>query len=171
MGIVFRKCNVAHLDELVRISKTTFVDAFEKGNKPEDFRTYIEDAFDKSTIERQLNNKDSKFYFVYKEEHLAGYFKLNESETQTEFKTEHSIELERIYILKKFQGQQLGAYILREVQNMGILGNKKFIWLGVWQKNKRAIRFYEKHGFVKFGTHPYFIGQDKQTDWLMRLEL
>ena len=47
----------------------------------------------------------------------------------------------------------------------------EFLWLGVWEENKKAIRFYKRYGFIKFGTHPYYIGADKQTDWLMKYSL
>lgn len=61
--------------------------------------------------------------------------------------------------------------MLLHIKNIGHNRNKKILWLGVWQENKGAIQFYERHGFQKFGTHPYFIGSDEQTDWLMRFHL
>ena len=86
-------------------------------------------------------------------------------------KLEESMELERIYVLKEFQGLGHGERILNKVKRLAVEAGKSFLWLGVWEKNTRAIKFYEKHGFVKFGTHPYYIGSDKQTDWLMRFDL
>ena len=171
MQLYFQKCTSSDLDKLVEISKKTFVDAFEKDNDPEDFYTYIDKAFEKSHIEQQLQNEDSTFCFVYMADVLAGYFKLNENAAQTDINSEETIELERIYVLKEFQGRQIGKQMLYEAIALAIKKGKTFIWLGVWQNNKEAIRFYEKHGFVKFGTHPYYIGKDKQTDWLMRLDL
>jgi len=81
------------------------------------------------------------------------------------------MELERIYVLEEFQGRSYGAVILQKVKEVAISAQKQFIWLGVWEKNTRAIIFYERYGFKKFGTHPYYIGTDKQTDFLMRLDL
>ena len=171
MRLTFHQCNSSDLDKLVEISRKTFVDAFEKDNDPEDFESYIDMAFNKSNIERQLQNPDSAFYFVFKDEILVGYFKLNENSAQTDIKAKECIELERIYVLEEFQGNGIGVQVLRETLKLAAQEQKQFIWLGVWQRNMDAIRFYEKHGFVKFGTHPYFIGKDKQTDWLMRLEI
>ncbi len=171
MPLKFLKCTDSDLDKLVEISRKTFVDAFEKDNDAEDFHTYIERAFEKSNIEKQLQSEHSVFYFVFKNGVIAGYFKLNEHTAQTDIKSEESIELERIYVLKEFQGNQIGKEMLQEAEKIGVQKNKEFLWLGVWQKNINAIRFYEKYGFVKFGTHPYYIGKDKQTDWLMRFDL
>ncbi len=147
------------------------MEAFEKDNDPEDFQNYVNKAFEETNIEQQLQNRDSSFYFAFKGEQLVGYLKLNENTAQTDIKLKESVELERIYVLKEFQGNQIGEHILKEAINLASQRQKSFIWLGVWQKNVGAIRFYEKHGFVKFGTHPYFIGNDEQTDWLMRYDL
>jgi len=171
MQLRFKKCTFLELDELVEISRKTFVDSFEKDNDPEDFKIYIDSAFEKSNMKRQLQNKHSAFYFVFRAEQLVGYFKLNVSDAQTEIKSEVAIELERIYLLQNFQSQQIGKHMLREAIAIAIKFKKEYMWLGVWEKNIDAIRFYQNHGFVKFDTHPYYIGKDKQTDWLMRVEL
>lgn len=171
MPVTFKKCSATDLDTLLEVSRTTFRDAFEEQNDPEDFKAYMSTAFDKKNIRQQLENQDSSFYFVYSDGLLAGYFKINEHTAQTEVKLAESIELERIYVVKEFQGRQIGSTILQEVLRLAKKGRKTFIWLGVWQKNTEAVRFYERHGFLKFGTHPYFIGDDQQTDWLMRYEL
>ncbi len=168
---VLKKCTLSDAPQLLQLARRTFVEAFEKDNDPEDFRAYINEAFAKNNIEKQLHDSDSTFYLVYRKEVLVGYFKLNQNGSQTDIKSEDSIELERIYVLKDFQGNQIGEQMLWKAQKIGCKKVKNFLWLGVWQKNKGAIRFYEKHGFVKFGTHPYYIGNDKQTDWLMRFDL
>lgn len=171
MQLRFQKCTFSDLEQLVEISKTTFVNAFEKDNDPKDFRNYIDSAFEKNNIADQLENSNSFFYFVFRKEHLVGYFKLNIADAQTDIKSKESIELERIYVCQEFQGQQIGKQMLHEVATLASQLNKEYMWLGVWEKNTDAIRFYQKHGFAKFAMHPYYIGKDKQTDWLLRFEL
>lgn len=171
MQLHFQKCMFSDIDQLVEISRTTFVDSFEKDNDPKDFKSYVDAAFEKNTIAKQLKHPNSVFYFAFLEERLVGYFKLNISDAQTDIKSEESIELERIYVDKDFQGQHIGKYMLLEAIKLASQQNKTYLWLGVWENNTAAIRFYQKHGFVKFGTHPYHIGNDEQTDWLMRYEL
>ena len=171
MQLQFKKCSFSDLVILIDISKKTFKDAFEKDNNPSDFKIYVNAAFEKKNILNQLENKNTSFYFVFKDEQLVGYMKLNVNEAQTDIKSDDSIELERIYVLQEFQGQQIGRRMVAKAITMARYQKKKYIWLGVWEKNTEAIRFYEKQGFVKFNTHPYYIGKDKQTDWLMRYDL
>jgi ribosomal protein S18 acetylase RimI-like enzyme len=104
-------------------------------------------------------------------DHLAGYFKLNENDAQSELKGSDSMELERIYVDEKYQGMNIGRWILDQVKMKALEKKKAFLWLGVWEHNIAAIRFYERYGFTKFGKHPYYVGRDKQMDWLMRLDL
>ena len=171
MQLRFQKCTFSNLEQLVEISRTTFINAFEKDNDPEDFKYYIDSAFEKSNIAKQLQHSNSFFYFVFKDEKLVGYFKMNVGDAQTDIKSLEAVELERIYVRKEFQGQQIGKQILQEALKLASQENKPNMWLGVWEKNTEAIRFYQKYGFIKFDTHPYFIGKDKQTDWLMRFDL
>lgn len=170
--IQFRKCSLNDLTTLTKISRDTFVTAFEKDNNPDDFIEYITHAFSSETLKAQLKDPDTHFYFAYDEQNvLVGYVKINQNNAQTELKEPTSIELERIYVLQQYQGKNIGSELLRKVIELAQTWKKKTLWLGVWEHNPRAIRFYQRHGFVKFGEHPYFIGKDKQTDWLMRLEL
>ncbi|WP_350293445.1 GNAT family N-acetyltransferase [uncultured Croceitalea sp.] len=171
MKLNFQKCCEKDVKVLSKISRETFIDAFEKQNNPTDFKNYISKAFSFETMYKELCNTASHFFFIYKEKELIGYFKLNEFDAQTELKEKKGIELERIYIIREHQGKSLGREALLKVLEMAIKKDKEYIWLGVWERNLDAIRFYQRHGFVKFDTHPYYIGSDKQTDWLMRKEL
>lgn len=171
MKLDFRQCEISDVDALVKISKDTFVDAFEKDNDPVDFQNYIQNAFSPDRLESELKNPDSIFYFVFDEETLVGYYKLNMGKAQTDVHDEDSIELERIYVIQAYQGHKIGAGMLSHILHLVKELGKAYLWLGVWEHNPKAIRFYQRHGFQKFGEHPYYIGNDKQTDWLLRLDL
>lgn len=171
MKLRIQACKPENLDLLVQISRSTFNEAFRHQNNPEDFVQYLDTAFHPGQLNKELQNADSFFYFVFDEETLAGYFKLNQGNAQTELGEDDGLELERIYVIKKFQGRKIGQWMLSRILELaGDLG-KSYVWLGVWEHNPQAIRFYEKQGFRKFGTHPYLVGSDRQTDWLMRIEL
>ncbi|MBT8300610.1 MAG: GNAT family N-acetyltransferase, partial [Maribacter sp.] len=102
---------------------------------------------------------------------LVGYLKLNVNEAQSDLKGEDSIELERIYVVREFQGKGIGKEMLAYAKRLAAKTTKAFLWLGVWERNKGAIKFYKQNGFSKFGMHPYYVGKDKQMDWLMRFDL
>lgn len=171
MALRLEKVGIKHLDILTKISRITFVDAFEAQNNPEDFNNYIEKAFHPDSIRKEIENPDCWFFLVYEQQALVGYFKVNTAQAQTDIKENNSLELERIYVSKEFQGRKIGWWMLVQIRELAISMGKEYLWLGVWEKNRGAIALYEKYGFKKFGTHPYYIGKDKQTDWLMRIDL
>jgi ribosomal protein S18 acetylase RimI-like enzyme len=170
MNLTFKKCTLEDVVTLSEISKTTFIEAFEKDNNPSDFDSYIKVAFSEAKIKSELLNHNSDFYFAYLNNKLVGYFKLNKNEAQTEKFDVKTIELERIYVLKQFQNQGIGKKMLFEIFKIVKSNNVSFLWLGVWEKNRAAIKFYQRYNFKKFDTHFYYIGNDKQTDWLMKLD-
>ncbi|GGG39409.1 N-acetyltransferase [Croceivirga lutea] len=171
MELAFRKCSLADIHTLKNISVGTFKSAFKAQNNPEDFRVYINQAFSIEQLLKELSSLNSMFYFALSKNEIVGYFKLNILDNQNEFKEDKGIELERIYVLSEFQNRGFGSLLLEEVKNIAKNLKKGYLWLGVWEVNLRAINFYENKGFYKIGTHPYWIGTDKQTDWLMRLDL
>ncbi|NKI31135.1 GNAT family N-acetyltransferase [Croceivirga thetidis] len=171
MDLKFELVTIDSLKLLQQIGKKTFTDAFKSQNNPEDFGSYIESAFSMKTLRKELTTNGTAFFFVRNENMIVGYFKINEFDAQTELKEQVGIELERIYVLKEFQSKGIGKRILKNVEKLCHEKFKDYLWLGVWEKNKKAIKFYQKNGFVKFGEHPYYIGNDKQTDWLMKKTL
>lgn len=171
MKIEVKKCTAGDLERLLYLSKTTFVDAFEKHINAKDFRKYVDITFTKENFLRQLKNPGSHFYFICIEDEPAGYFKLNEPGAQSDVNEPGSVELERIYLLKRFQGQNIGTLVLDDIIHMALALGANRLWLGVWSNNRGAVRFYERHGFKKFGGHPSIVSPDLPPDWLMKKEL
>lgn len=171
MNLHLSKCTNTDLDKLISISRDTFIESFEKQNNPDDFKAYMEKAFSREQLLNELDDPQMHFYLVHSGDEPIGYFKLNEDEAQRDVKDKKSMELERIYVKSIFQGNKIGRFMLDHIKGIATNKNKSYIWLGVWKKNNKAIRFYEKNGFIRFGEHPYYIGNDKQMDWLMKLNL
>ena len=158
-------------DELLALSRKTFYDAFEHVNNPDDFKAYTAVAFRPENILAQINNPDSFFYFALIGDEKVGYIKLNYSSAQTEFKDEDAIEIERIYVLATQQGKKIGNQLLDFAIDKAKKEGKHYIWLGVWEHNQAAQRFYERNGFKQFSTHEFWVGNDRQIDLLMKKEL
>lgn len=159
------------IDALLSLSKRTFYDAFEQVNNPEDFEAYTSVAFHPAKILSEINNPHSAFYFAIIDDEKVGYIKLNYSLAQTEFKDENAVEVERIYVLANQQGKQIGKQLIDFAIAKAFELRLQYIWLGVWEHNTNAIRFYERCGFKKFSSHKFVLGNDIQTDILMRKEL
>ena len=167
MDIQIKKCTVDDLLILQEISIETFNDTFKDQNSPENMKAYLERAFNVKQLQSELANHSSEFYFIYLDGQQAGYLKVNSNEAQSENISDESLEIERIYIRNKFQGKGLGKYLINKAEEIAINKKKKSIWLGVWEKNENAIKFYEKQGFVQTGAHSFYMGDEEQLDYIM----
>lgn len=167
MTINIKKCNIKDLPKLLEISYETFNETFKKQNSPENIKAYLERAFNLKQLEKELSNISSQFFFVYLNNEVAGYLKININDAQSEEISDESLEIERIYIKRKFQKHGLGMYLLNKAIEIAMEFNKKKIWLGVWEKNENAIAFYEKMGFVQTGSHSFYMGNEEQVDFIM----
>lgn len=104
---------------------------------------------------------------MYFNNEVAGYLKVNTNDAQSEEMGNESLEVERIYIRNKFQRKGLGKYLINKAIEVAIGQIKKMIWLGVWEKNDKAIAFYKKMGFVQTGAHSFYMGDEEQIDLIM----
>jgi ribosomal protein S18 acetylase RimI-like enzyme len=169
IGII--KVQQSDLTTLVAISKQTFYDAFLHLNNPVDIEAYASSAFNSDKLLAELTNPYSAFYFAMLDGQAVGYIKLNYSSTQTEFQHKNAVEVERIYVLAGQQGKKIGNQLLDFTIDNALENKLQYIWLGVWEHNTNAIRFYERNGFKVFDSHPFTLGTDLQTDLLMKREL
>lgn len=167
MTINMKKCTLEDLSRLQEISYETFNETFKEQNSPENMEAYLEKAFNRKQLETELSQRSSQFYFVEIDGETAGYLKVNTDEAQTEEMGDEALEIERIYIRSPFQKQGLGKYLFNKALEVAMKQNKKKIWLGVWEKNEKAIAFYKKMGFVQTGAHPFYMGDEEQTDFIM----
>ncbi|MES2265778.1 MAG: GNAT family N-acetyltransferase [Bacteroidota bacterium] len=156
---------------LLELSRKTFFDAFLPTNSLEAMEAYAAKAFTPEKFEQELNNPNSNFFFALVDGIIAGFIKLNYNTAQTELQDPEALEVERIYLLNDFQGREVGKQLMDFAIQTAVDKKLKFIWLGVWEHNTKAIKFYQNKGFEQFGSHPFMLGNDQQTDILMRLEL
>jgi len=167
MTINIKQCNLEDSRKLQEISYETFNETFKDQNSPEAMNAYLERAFNLKQLEKELSNISSEFFFVYFNNEVAGYLKVNTNDAQSEEMGEESLEIERIYIKNKFQKYGLGKYLLNKAMEIAMERNKKKVWLGVWEKNENAIGFYKKMGFVQTGAHSFYMGDEEQIDFIM----
>ena len=171
MAIVVRTCTLEDLAVLQAISYETFNDTFKEQNSPENMQTYLDKAFTLKQLEEELNNPLSTFFFLYADEELAGYLKVNVEEAQSEEMGSEALEIERIYIRKAYQQSGLGRHLLEKAIQTAKAHQKTLIWLGVWEMNEGAIAFYKRNGFVETGVHSFYMGDEEQFDLIMKKQL
>lgn len=166
-----RKINIDDLEALRNLSIQTFKETFEEVNTEEDMQKYLLENLSIEKLKSELENPNSEFYFAENNDEILGYLKLNFKDAQTEKVEENHFEIERIYVLKRFLGQKIGQILFDKAIEIGREKNLEYVWLGVWEENHRAIKFYEKNGFEIFGKHDFVLGEDVQTDLLMKMKI
>lgn len=171
MELKVNKVTIDEIRQLQEIGKLTFFETFASENSENNMKEYLEKGFSIKKLTSELNDQNTEFYFVEFDSKVIGYLKVNVGQSQTEIKDHNSLEIERIYVLKDFYGKKVGQTLYKKAIELAKGKNLKYVWLGVWEHNPRAIRFYEKNGFVKFDKHVFKLGDDEQTDIMMRLDL
>jgi diamine N-acetyltransferase len=170
-NIDIREVTSNDIVQLQKISRQTFHETFAALNSEENMAKYLEEELSIEKLTAELNNTDSAFYFAVYNANVIGYLKLNFGESQTELKDKKAVEIERIYVLKEFQGQHIGQLLYDKAIQVARQKNAEYAWLGVWEENTKAINFYKKNGFIEFDKHIFLLGDDAQTDIMMKLQL
>jgi len=171
--IDIRRATVDDAKSLTDLSYTTFWDAFahHPKNAPDDLAHYMRQAFSVEQIADELNDPRAVFLVAEIEGELAGYAKLVCDHIEPGISAEKPIELNRLYSQQKFLGQGVGQTLMDACFDLARENGFDTIWLGVWEYNPRAQRFYEKNGFREVGSHTFVLGSDPQTDLLMQKEI
>jgi ribosomal protein S18 acetylase RimI-like enzyme len=170
-NLVIKECSFKDIEKIKYICEKTFLETFSSENTKEDMDNYLRENFSYEKIEQEIRNDYSRFYIVEDNEEVAAYMKLNFDKAQTEAGHDNTLEVQRIYVLQEYKGKYIGKLLMQKAIEIGKRNNLHYIWLGVWENNTNAIKFYEKLGFVKFDTHIFKLGEDEQTDNLMKLIL
>lgn len=162
------KASLTDVTALQIIGQQTFSETFAIHNTEADMQQYLEHNFSIEKINKELSNPDSQFYIAWDNNEPIGYLKVNTGSAQTELKDATSLEIERIYVASAWHGKKAGQLLYEQALAVAQSLNKTSIWLGVWEENTKAIRFYEKNGFVAFDKHIFKLGNDEQTDIMMK---
>ena len=169
--IEIKKITLADITKLQAIGRQTFVETFADHNTADDMQKYLDNNLSSDMLKNEIANTNSEFYFATLDNKVIGYLKINFGQAQTELKDKKSLEIERLYVLKDFHGKKVGQVLYDKAIDIATQTNADYVWLGVWEKNPRAINFYKKNNFVEFDKHIFKLGDDEQTDIMMRLNI
>jgi diamine N-acetyltransferase len=152
---------------LSEIGATTFTETFEAANTPEDFAAYMAAAFGEDIQRSELESGDTTVFFAERAGDVVGYVMLRERMPPASLALGDALEIARLYARKRALGSGVGAALMQRAIAEAAGRGKDAVWLGVWDRNERAIRFYESWGFHRSGTQPFLLGTDLQTDLVM----
>ena len=156
---------------IARLSRKTFYETFAEHNSAANMEKFMQEAFTNDLLEKEVGMPGTIFLLAYRNGKLAGYVKLKDNSPLPGDERNNVMEIARFYALKEMIGKGVGSAMMRACVNLARDAKKRMLWLGVWELNKRAIEFYKKWGFEQISTHFFILGEDKQTDWIMKKEL
>lgn len=167
-SITIKKASTEDLETIQNVGRETFYETFSKHNSDDEMQKYLDESFASEKLRRELNTSDSQFFITWENENPIGYLKVNSGKSQTELQDENSLEIERIYVKSEYHGKKVGQILYNKALEIALQEKKKYLWLGVWEENVRAVNFYKKNGFVEFDKHIFKLGNEEQTDLMMR---
>lgn len=156
---------------LREVAISSYTDAFAPFNAPENMEAYFKESYNLPVLERELTETDSKLLLACENTTIVGFSRLRESNEVSEILGSNTIELQRLYVLTEAQGKSVGKRLMESSLIYATERRYNWIWLGVWERNFNAQKFYDKWGFEKFSEHIFWMGDDAQTDWLLRKKL
>jgi len=171
MKIDIRQGNIDDAESLREFAIRTFKESFEKFNTAENMTLYIDKSLTLDQIREDLKAAGTNFFLAISDNQIVGYTKTNEGPGPKELNKIKTLEIERIYVDRRYHGEGIGKSLFDKCVQLAKLKKIKTVWLGVWEHNPNAVAFYKKCGFKKFGDHIFMLGRDAQTDWLMKKSL
>lgn len=166
-----KKVTTADVSELQAISRETFKATFDEYTAPDDMARFLKEDYETEKLIKEIENPNSRFFFLMVQDQVAGYLKVNVGDAQTEQLKPNAFEVERIYLRQKFQHQGLGLVLIKLAEKIAREENYDYMWLGVYEHNLNAQRFYAKDGFKRVSQHTFQVGSDPQTDYLLLKKL
>jgi GNAT superfamily N-acetyltransferase len=152
---------------LADLGARTFADSFARDNSPEDMAAYLADSFGVEKQAQELADPASRFLIAELNREPVGYARLRSGPAPAAVKGRNPMEVVRFYARSEWIGKGIGAGLMKRCLDEAEQADCGVLWLGVWQRNERAIDFYRKWGFVRVGTQTFTLGTDAQTDWIM----
>lgn len=159
------------IPQLQKISRETFKKTFDPYTAPDDMKRFLKEDYESDKLRREIENPHSRFFFLMVRDQVAGYLKINDGDAQTESVKPNALEVERIYLRSAFQHQGLGLVLIKYAEKIARSENKDYMWLGVYEHNQVAQKFYARDGFQRVGQHTFQVGSDPQTDFLLAKKL
>ncbi len=171
MNLTIREATREDAVLIADLSQQTFYDTFAADNTKEDMDLFLNKQFTKGRLMLEVGAQGNTFLLAYYGEEVAGYAKLREDKSPKSLGTKNALEIARLYAVHSMIGKGIGKALMQACIDTAKQKGKEVIWLGVWERNVRAISFYEKWGFEKFDEWDFLLGNDVQRDWLMKKPL
>lgn len=166
--VQLKRTTTADVAALRQLAIKTQVDTFGAFNSESNMNAYLSQAYSLEKMTQELSEPGSLNYLAFLGDRLVGFMRLRRNPEVEHLLGPNSIELQRLYVDTSLKGQGIGGVMMQEALDFAVSSGFDWIWLGVWEANFAAQKFYQKWGFERFSEHVFQMGDDPQTDWLLR---
>ncbi len=169
--IEIREAKLQDISAMRAVAISSYIDTFASSNTQENMDAFLSDTYSLEKLEEEFIEKNSKLFLAFDGNDVVGFLRLRESDEVLKFLGKNAVELQRLYVLTSAHGKSVGRLLMEKSMIHANQNNYEWIWLGVWEKNYKAQKFYKNWGFEKFSEHTFWMGDDPQIDWLFKKRL
>ena len=169
--LTYRYANPEECRLVAHLTEYTFRESWTEDGNESDVTHYVNENFSQEVIKHELKGSSIIYLLAFNEEVAVGYIKLERNLQPEGHQYVKPFSISRVYVMKSFQGNQIGSRLLQQAIEIATKENFEMIWLGVWNENYRALHLYERFGFERFGTYQFIMGKAISNDYLMMKKL
>jgi diamine N-acetyltransferase len=166
-----REARLEDVMELREVAIATYHDTFAVYNTPANMEAYFNNAYSQISLTNEFTEPGSKLFLAIADGKIIGFVRLRECDEVKDILGDNTVELQRLYVLTAWQGKSVGNELIKAALTYAVDRKYDWIWLGVWERNFNAQKFYMRYGFEKFSEHTFWQGDDPQIDWLLKKKL
>ena len=156
---------------LADLAARTFSDTFASDNRAEDMAAYLPVHFAPGIQRAELGDAANTYLIAERAGEPVGYALVRAGPAPACVGSEPAVEVVRIYVDRPWFGRGVAPVLMDACTTEGRLRGARTLWLGVWERNPRAIAFYRKCGFRDVGGQTFQLGQDVQSDRVMARDI
>ncbi|MCZ4312521.1 GNAT family N-acetyltransferase [Comamonadaceae bacterium G21597-S1] len=165
-SVIVRRAAISDALALSQLAANTFAETFGADNTPEDLAAHLQSVYGVAQQSDELADPDVVTLLAYMDTELVGFAQVRRNKPPSCVVQERPVELHRFYLIRSAHGKGAAAPLMQQARAAAKELGGRHLWLGVWERNPRAVAFYVKSGFVKVGSHVFVVGSDRQTDWV-----
>lgn len=169
--IEIKEATLQDIPAMRTVAISSYSDTFSASNTPENMEAFFNSSYSLAALEKEFHEPNSCIYLAWAADQLVGFVRVRECDEVKGLLGDNTLEIQRLYVLTSAQGKSVGRLLMEAALAHASQKKYEWIWLGVWEQNVKAQRFYEAWGFEKFSEHTFWMGDDPQVDWLLRRKL
>lgn len=165
--VVIRRATDDDAPRLAEFARRTFIETFAPDNTADDMALHVAKSFGAAIQLSEIRDAAMTTLLAELGSTMAGFAQVREGPPPACVTGDAPVELLRFYVDRPFHGRGVAQALMNAVDHVARQLGGRTLWLGVWERNPRAIAFYSKCGFVDVGAHAFIFGTDEQTDRVM----